>query len=47
MREILSDAAPAVGVHVAAELDEEAQIEVIVYMTAGEWRSLNADGWQR
>ena len=44
LREILAETAPSCGIiYAATRMPDDAMVEVIVTMTAGEWRALSPD----
>lgn len=43
MREILAETFPSCGTHAAARMPDDATVEVVVTMTAAEWRALSPD----
>lgn len=47
MREILKEALPSCGVHVAEELHEDEQMDFIISMSIGQWKALQPGGYQK
>lgn len=41
--EILAETFPSCGIYAAARMPDDAMVEVIATMTAGEWRTLSPD----
>lgn len=45
LKEILTDTSPSCGIFRAAELPDDAVIDVLVEMTAKEWRELSPEAF--